>query len=124
LLGDIVLCPQVAQQQARVAGHTTDEELLLLTVHGILHLLGYDHAEPAEENQMFGLQRQLLLTYLQDVSVTDAAFLLHHRGIRPDRSGWLLCRIGGSVVPGIPEQGRRHGDVGTSWFSDAGQDCR
>ena len=64
LLGDVVLCPQVAQVQARAAGHTTQEELLLLTTHGILHLLGYDHAEPEEEKEMFGLQRRLLLTYL------------------------------------------------------------
>lgn len=64
LLGDVVLCPQVAQRQARGAGHSTDEELLLLTAHGILHLLGYDHAEPAQEQEMFGLQRRLLLTYL------------------------------------------------------------
>lgn len=64
LLGDVVLCPQVAQRQARQAGHTTDEELLLLTAHGILHLLGYDHAEPQEEQEMFGLQRRLLLTFL------------------------------------------------------------
>lgn len=64
LLGDIVLCPQVAGQQAVAAGHTTAEELLLLTVHGILHLLGYDHAEPDEEREMFALQRRLLLTFL------------------------------------------------------------
>ncbi|MEJ2578998.1 MAG: rRNA maturation RNase YbeY [Kineosporiaceae bacterium] len=64
LLGDVVLCPQVAQRQAQAAGHATDEELLLLTAHGILHLLGYDHVDPAEEREMFGLQRQLLLTYL------------------------------------------------------------
>lgn len=64
LLGDVVLCPQVAQRQALQAGHSTDEELLLLTTHGILHLLGYDHAEPEEEKEMFGLQRQLLLTFL------------------------------------------------------------
>jgi probable rRNA maturation factor len=64
LLGDVVLCPQVAAQQARVAGHSTAEELLLLTVHGILHLLGYDHAEPDEEKEMFALQRRLLLTFL------------------------------------------------------------
>ena len=64
LLGDVVLCPQVAAQQARVAGHSTAEELLLLTVHGILHLLGYDHAEPDEEKEMFALQRTLLLTFL------------------------------------------------------------
>ncbi len=64
LLGDVVLCPQVAQTQARTAGHSTEEELLLLTTHGILHLLGFDHAEPDEEAEMFGLQRRLLLTYL------------------------------------------------------------
>lgn len=64
LLGDVVLCPDVAAQQARVAGHSTAEELLLLTTHGILHLLGYDHAEPEEEREMFALQRRLLLTFL------------------------------------------------------------
>jgi len=64
LLGDVVLCPDVAARQARDAGHSTAEELLLLTVHGILHLLGFDHAEPEEEKEMFGLQRQLLLTFL------------------------------------------------------------
>ena len=64
LLGDIVLCPQVAQRQAVQAGHSTDEELLLLTTHGIKHLLGFDHAEPEEEKEMFALQRQLLLTFL------------------------------------------------------------
>ena len=64
LLGDVVLCPDVAAQQARVAGHSTAEELLLLTTHGILHLLGYDHAEPEEEKEMFALQRKLLLTFL------------------------------------------------------------
>jgi probable rRNA maturation factor len=41
-----------------------EEELLLLTTHGILHLLGFDHAEPEEEKQMFDLQRGLLLTFL------------------------------------------------------------
>jgi probable rRNA maturation factor len=64
LLGDVVLCPEVAAQQARTAGHSTAEELLLLTTHGILHLLGYDHAEPEEEKEMFALQRRLLLTFL------------------------------------------------------------
>ena len=64
LLGDVVLCPQVAARQAEAAGHSTHEELLLLTTHGILHLLGYDHAEPTEEAEMFALQRRLLLTYL------------------------------------------------------------
>jgi len=60
LLGDIVLCPQVAETQALAAGHSTLDELLLLTTHGLLHLLGFDHAEPEEEREMFGLQRELL----------------------------------------------------------------
>jgi probable rRNA maturation factor len=64
LLGDVVLCPEVAEQQALAAGHSTVEEMLLLTTHGILHLLGYDHAEPEEEKEMFALQRKLLLTFL------------------------------------------------------------
>ena len=64
LLGDIVVCPAVAVRQAKAAGHSTEEEMLLLTTHGILHLLGYDHAEPEEEKEMFELQRRLLLTFL------------------------------------------------------------
>jgi probable rRNA maturation factor len=63
LLGDVVLCPQVAQAQAETAGHSLMEELLLLTTHGILHLLGFDHAEPAEEREMFGIQRDILIGF-------------------------------------------------------------
>lgn len=60
LLGDIVLCPAFAKDQAVKAGHTLSDELHLLTVHGVLHLLGYDHAEPDEEREMFALQNKLL----------------------------------------------------------------
>jgi probable rRNA maturation factor len=60
LLGDVVLCPQVAAAQAKAHGHSTQAELELLTVHGVLHLLGYDHADPEEEAEMFGLQNELL----------------------------------------------------------------
>jgi probable rRNA maturation factor len=60
LLGDVVLCPTVAEQQASKAGHTTEDELHLLCTHGVLHLLGYDHGEPVEEREMFSLQGQLL----------------------------------------------------------------
>ena len=60
VLGDLVLCPAVAERQGRTAGHGADAELELLTVHGILHLLGYDHAEPEEHREMFGLQDRLL----------------------------------------------------------------
>lgn len=62
-LGDIALCPQIAIDQAPAAGHTGDDEVNLLTVHGILHLLGYDHAEPEEHREMFGLQARLLLEW-------------------------------------------------------------
>jgi probable rRNA maturation factor len=60
MLGDIVLCPQFAASQAATAGHSLGHELALLTVHGVLHLLGFDHAEPDEEKEMFALQRRLL----------------------------------------------------------------
>ena len=63
VLGDVVLCPQVAARQAVTAGHSTQDELDLLTTHGILHLLGYDHAEPVEEREMFGLQGELLTAW-------------------------------------------------------------
>lgn len=60
LLGDIVICPQVAKRQAVTAGYETINEILLLTTHGILHLLGFDHAEPEEEKEMFGIQKKIL----------------------------------------------------------------
>jgi probable rRNA maturation factor len=60
LLGDVVLCPAVAERQGAAAGHGTRTELHVLTTHGILHLLGYDHAEPADEREMFGLQEQIV----------------------------------------------------------------
>ena len=63
LLGDIVLCPQVAETQAVAAKHSTLDELILLTTHGLLPLLGFDHAEPEEEREMFGLQRELITAF-------------------------------------------------------------
>ena len=63
VLGDLVVCPLVARRQADEAGHPVGEELELLTVHGILHLLGYDHAEPEEHQEMFGLQDELLAAW-------------------------------------------------------------
>ncbi|MEY9838800.1 rRNA maturation RNase YbeY [Streptomyces sp. 846.5] len=60
LLGDIVLCPEVATAQGKANGHSMDAELQLLTVHGVLHVLGYDHEDPDEEREMFGLQKRIL----------------------------------------------------------------
>ncbi|HSN35263.1 MAG TPA: rRNA maturation RNase YbeY, partial [Arthrobacter sp.] len=57
------ICPQVAEVQAMNAGHSTQDEMLLLTTHGILHLLGFDHAEPEEKEEMFDLQRELLSAF-------------------------------------------------------------
>ena len=63
LLGDVVLCPMIAAKQAGQAGHSTQDELHMLCTHGILHLLGFDHAEPEEHKEMFGLQAQLLASW-------------------------------------------------------------
>ncbi len=60
VLGDVVLCPEVAERQGRDAGHGTEAELQLLCTHGVLHLLGYDHGDPEEHAEMFGLQARLL----------------------------------------------------------------
>lgn len=70
LLGDIVICPQVAAAQAAAAAHETINEVLLLTTHGILHLLGFDHAEPDEELEMFGLQRDILAKFYESEQVS------------------------------------------------------
>jgi probable rRNA maturation factor len=63
LLGDLVICPQVATAQAQEAGHSPLEETLLLTAHGILHLLGFDHADADQEREMFGVQRDILVAF-------------------------------------------------------------
>lgn len=60
ILGDLVLCPAFAQRQAEQAGQNLEQELEMLSTHGILHLLGYDHAEEDEEVIMFALQNALL----------------------------------------------------------------
>jgi probable rRNA maturation factor len=60
MLGDVVLCPAVATDQAASAGHTLEAELHLLCTHGILHLLGYDHGEPEAEQEMFDLQARIV----------------------------------------------------------------
>jgi probable rRNA maturation factor len=65
LLGDVVLCPVVAAEQAAKASHSTEDELHLLCTHGILHLLGYDHGDPAEEREMFSEQSRLLTAWVE-----------------------------------------------------------
>jgi probable rRNA maturation factor len=63
ILGDVVICPQVAAEQGEQAGHGLSGELELLLAHGILHLLGHDHAEPEEHAVMFALQDELLAAW-------------------------------------------------------------
>jgi len=58
IIGDIVLCPEFAAKQA--VNHSVADEISLLTIHGVLHLLGFDHAEPDEEKAMFTLQDETL----------------------------------------------------------------
>ena len=63
VLGDLMVAPAIAEKQGATAGHPAEAEIELLTVHGILHLLGYDHAEPEEHREMFGLQDELLAAW-------------------------------------------------------------
>lgn len=70
-LGDVVICPTVALRQAQEARHGFDDELFLLCVHGLLHLLGYDHYDTAEKREMFTLQSRLLAGW-QGVRSGDA----------------------------------------------------
>lgn len=63
LLGDIVLCPTITAAQAAENGRTPDGEADYLLVHGLLHLLGFDHAEPDEHAVMFGLNDRLIAAW-------------------------------------------------------------
>ena len=72
MLGDIILCPAFDRKQADMAGHDLAHELALLTVHGVLHLLGYDHVAPDDEHEMFALQNEILSDWYDS---------LHSRGV-------------------------------------------
>ncbi len=63
LLGDVVVCPEVARRYAADHGVTMDDELALLVVHGVLHVLGHDHAEPDEAAEMKGREQALLAAH-------------------------------------------------------------
>jgi len=60
MLGDIVIDPIVAKNQAATAGHSTEHEIYILAAHGLLHILGYDHADKDEEKVMFDLQEKIV----------------------------------------------------------------
>jgi len=59
-LGDIVISPVVASEQAKAQGHSIEHEIYILAVHGLLHIIGYDHADKAEEKVMFDLQEKIV----------------------------------------------------------------
>ncbi len=63
LLGDVVICPDVARDQAPTHAGTLDDELALLVVHGVLHVLGHDHAEPDESAAMRSKELELLVAH-------------------------------------------------------------
>lgn len=63
LLGDIVLCPEVTAAQAAEHGRTPEEEADYLLIHGLLHLLGHDHAEPGEKKVMFDLNDKIIAAW-------------------------------------------------------------
>ena len=64
-LGDIVISPAVAAKQALEAGHSTEDEIYILAIHGLLHIIGYDHADPDEEKVMFSLQEKIIKEWSQ-----------------------------------------------------------
>jgi len=64
-LGDIVIAPAVAAQQAQQAGHSVEHEIFILATHGLLHIVGYDHADPDEEKVMFALQEKIVKEWSQ-----------------------------------------------------------
>ena len=93
LLGDVVICPQIAAQQARRARHLVADEIDLLATHGILHLLGYDHADAREHAAMFGLQDRLLAAWRAERGGSGGAAAGTTGGSPPDEQS----------APGLPE---------------------
>jgi probable rRNA maturation factor len=101
VIGDVVLCPEVATAQAAEAQRPVADELEMLCTHGILHLLGYDHAEPDERAAMFGLQDRLLGSWRAE------------RAQYHDLDGAVAgAEAGGEPVPGAGKAAGRAGDTG------------
>lgn len=95
-LGDILICPARAAKQAENYGHSLERELAFLAVHGLLHLLGYDHEEPGEEGRMRALQTQALEDVGLGVSPADLEALADHReeAESPIRKAGFIALLG------------------------------
>jgi probable rRNA maturation factor len=109
LLGDVVLCPEVARHQAAGAGQPEAEELQMLCTHGILHLLGFDHAEPAGQAEMFSLQDRLLGSW-RDRSGRGA-----RNGSGGEAGGSSGGEAGGSSGRGAPGGHGQGAGGGSGW---------
>ena len=105
MLGDIMLCPDFAQGQANRAGHSLAHELDLLTVHGVLHLLGFDHITPEEEQEMFALQNEILANWYDSQQERGVQFAPKPTGAaafpsaadRDDSGSFGAGSVGGTV---------------------------
>jgi probable rRNA maturation factor len=71
-LGDIVISPVVAAAQAMNQGHSTEHEIYILATHGLLHIIGYDHADKAEEKIMFDLQEKIVTDWEKEFIESDS----------------------------------------------------
>ncbi len=104
MLGDIMLCPSFAKGQADRAGHSLAHELDLLTVHGVLHLLGFDHVTAEDEQRMFSLQNEVLANWYDSQEERGVKF-----GPKPS---------GASAFPTAADRDDS-GDTGSDGDSDA-----
>ena len=119
MLGDIVLCPEFAAEQAAAAGHSLGHELALLTIHGVLHLLGYDHAEPDEEKEMFALaappargvgRRPSRSSTVSNASTTETSGCWTNQGISTIEQLRFAARRDRADLSGQRVRGHRRGD--------------
>jgi probable rRNA maturation factor len=106
-LGDVVISLPQAERQARAAGNPADSELAMLTVHGVLHLLGYDHARPDEERVMSGKTERILATVLSagdQMEHSDQRTVKGRDRLRAGREGTRRLAAGrkpGQRAPGL-----------------------
>jgi len=113
ILGDLVICPEIAQMQADLGGWKFADELALLTVHGILHLCGYDHEEESDALVMEAKEAELLDTFWSGANARrtrDAADFDVHAHAATSRSGRTSSSPGVRPSPGDEQEGGHHGE--------------